>query len=67
MKEGQRNAIHKIDACMASPEQLPFVLKVEIQPSEVDTHILAPPKLMSKDGVLVLTERGSITNEKLSL
>ena len=21
LKEGQRNAIHKIDACMASPEQ----------------------------------------------
>ena len=29
LKEGQRNATHKIDACIASPEQLPFFLKVE--------------------------------------
>ena len=58
LKEGQRNAIHKIDACMASPEQLPFFSKIEIQPSEVDTHILTPPKLRSKDGVFGFDKKG---------
>ena len=43
---------------MASPEQLPFFSKVEIQPSEVDTHILTPPKLMSKDGVFGFDRKG---------
>ena len=42
---------------MASPEQLPFFSKVEIQPSEVDTHILTPPKLMSKDGVFAFDRK----------
>ena len=41
-----------------------FFRRLKSKPSEVDTHILTPPKLMSKDGVFGFDRKGSITNEK---
>ena len=35
-----------------------FFRRLKSKPSEVDTHILTPPKLMSKDGVFGFDRKG---------
>ena len=54
LREGKMKKRENIDIDFEpfnSPAKMPFFSKMENKPSEIEAHVLTPPKLRSKDGV----------------